>query len=498
MSERDLETSPIPRRASHLARLIPRERLHPGALRAILDLPPGTLLCVAVSGGADSVALLALLWAHLPDRRPDLQVLHFDHRIRPESAQEALAVNALAGALGLPCHLGEWTDRPIRSTTETAARAARMDFLGRTMADLGARVLATGHHLDDAWETTVLRLDRGVGVDGLCGPRPVHRRSDGSIRLRPLALLERSAIVAALKDADLDWSEDSSNADLGHVRNRVRLQVGPALDQTLRPGWKARWFRSRYLLEEDTEAINSWLESGIASVSLESDAISLGELPQWPMALWRRFLRRWLQEQVRARRPFFAQSVAAAPLQDDLVDAVRTGKECSFALGRDCSLSVRGGSLYLSLLTAIPADSRFSPVGGLHPLVPRGRVCMADGSFLDLDWEQWTPELSREVVVERSFPPETRVWLDPQSLSLPLCVRHRHPGDRYYPLGSPGSRKLKDCLIDRHIPIEERNRRPLVLDREGQAIWFPGLPPSEHSRLGLTTGWALRLTYQPR
>jgi tRNA(Ile)-lysidine synthase len=180
---------------------------------------------VAVSGGADSVALLRGLVAA---GVPGLVVAHFNHRLRgAESDADEAFVKALAGRLGLRFVSGGADVAAAGGNTEAAARRLRYDWL----AGLGAEWVATGHTADDQAETVLHRLVRGTGLDGLQGIAAERAAgSNPTVRLvRPLLALPRTDLLAYLAALDQPFRTDSSNADRGLTRNRIRHDLLPLL-----------------------------------------------------------------------------------------------------------------------------------------------------------------------------------------------------------------------------------------------------------------------------
>jgi tRNA(Ile)-lysidine synthase len=193
--------------AARLALIVPRERLDPAVVRWTESASRRTPWAVAFSGGADSLALLLLVWAHWPGRRRSLRVMHFDHRLRgAESRADAAFCRRVAAALDLTYIAGAWAGRHP-DASEAEARAVRMAFLEKH-----ARVVWFGHQQDDIAESMLMRLARGSGSGGLAAPRPVQLEPRGRVHLRPLLVLKKDEVVAALRSAGLSWREDSSNA----------------------------------------------------------------------------------------------------------------------------------------------------------------------------------------------------------------------------------------------------------------------------------------------
>ena len=286
--------------AENLAAAIPASALHP-AVRRWLDAPENASARVAVglSGGVDSVALLLLLWAHWPERRGRLLALHFNHRLRgAASAGDARFCAALCRALGIELIAGTWVDRPAGGdVSEGAARAARHTFFNAQLGRRRVSTLCTGHHRDDLAETFFMRLARGAGTAGLAAPRPVHAQPAlRRLVLRPLLNLDKVALAGALRAAGGCWREDASNASETHLRNRVRAALVPAWrDSAAEPGREALGglALSRELLEEDDDALESWVDR-VTRMDARG-GLALRPLAGLPRAILRRAVRRWLE-----------------------------------------------------------------------------------------------------------------------------------------------------------------------------------------------------------
>jgi tRNA(Ile)-lysidine synthase len=217
-----------------------RLRLHPftravaGALRRRCGIDPrDASLLLAVSGGADSTALLRALAAVAPARtwRLSLTVAHIHHGVRPEAGDDQRFVADLAAALGLPFASAALDPSTFVGNREAAMRRARYGKLLDLARAAGARYVVTAHHADDQLETVLLRIARGAGVRGLAGlrwNRPLQRGA-GVRLLRPMLMVTGDEARAFLTAIGQPWREDASNADISRARARLRLEALPAL-----------------------------------------------------------------------------------------------------------------------------------------------------------------------------------------------------------------------------------------------------------------------------
>ncbi len=433
------------------------------------DAPLG----VAVSGGADSVYLLVALWAD-PALRPRLRVLHFDHRVRGDaSAADAAFVRRLSAHLGLPCVAG--LRAAAGSATEAELRAARQGFFAAQRAALGIRVVATAHHLDDVAESMLMRLARGAGLAGLAAPRAWQPFRAGHVHWRPLvaARLTKQDLLAALAAAGLPWREDATNQQPVAVRNRVRAWLGQGGAEALGPSYAQGFAASARHLEEAAAALTAWADE--LGCGLRPD----GSLPTLALRGRPRALAH------AALAPFLsAHGLAAASgaSLEALISALVDGRETQATLLARRVVH-QGGRLSLPAETPEP----YGP--SLRPLA-LGQVDGESGLLaerVDVDDELWEKlsrgDIQSSTMAYLSVPP-----------SATLAWRGRVDGDRYHPLGAPGTAKLSDLLINRKIPVGQRDTLPVVLVDEA-IHWVPGLSPAQSARLTGPLKGALRLTW---
>lgn len=434
------------------------------AVRARGLIHRGEHVLAAVSGGADSVALTYVL--HYLQRHLDirLSVAHLNHGIRGKEAEEdARFVSELAWSIGAPCilakinvpHLAERSGVSL----EMAAREARYDFLARTAKEVGAHCIATAHTADDLVETVLLKLARGAGMQGLAGI-PWENEWRGARIVRPLRGIYRKEIEAFLHAHRLKWREDRTNRDSQHLRNRVRHEILPILEQHLNPRIREAIVRMAEIVSEE----NAWLNAHAREVlrrcrNTRSCGLKVRVLARFAPALRRRILRLWLVD----------AGLPADELDFEVVEAVhrllldeRGVRRIALPQGRialrtydELTICERlPQPVPFRMLVRIPGETIIPQVGlRVVALVGRGILRQVGRQPGDL-------------------PAEASLNLDAVGAS-PLIVRSWLPGDRMRPFGMRGRRKLQDIFVDQKVPRHLRCRVPVVECR-GEIVWIPG------------------------
>ena len=235
------------------------------ALAAALDWFPqdagNRSVLVGFSGGMDSTALLHLLGAPGGVREraggPLLLAAHLDHRLRPDSGEQARFARTVASSLGIECFSGR---HDVRSrarregrSLEEAGRLARLDFLAEVTREQRAATVLLGHTLTDQAETVLLQLARGAGTLGLGAMAPVRNDERGFVIVRPLLSVSRTDIVQLVTEAGWPFYPDPSNELEGFTRNRIRRRALPLLRDSVNPQAEAALGRTASLLRDDEE-----------------------------------------------------------------------------------------------------------------------------------------------------------------------------------------------------------------------------------------------------
>ncbi len=229
---------------------------------------------VAVSGGADSVALLRALARLKRSGAGRLWVAHFNHALRgPESQADEALVCQLAERLGLGCHVGRAPAgvlcQPGADGLEAAARGARYQFLEQTANQVGARYVATAHTADDQVETVLQRVFRGTGIAGLAGMRRARPLGPAVTLIRPLLDFGRSEVREYLAGLGQAWREDASNACTDATRNWLRHELLPSIERQINPSAPAAILRLARLAAE-AQAVAERLAGELAERAIEA------------------------------------------------------------------------------------------------------------------------------------------------------------------------------------------------------------------------------------
>jgi tRNA(Ile)-lysidine synthase len=414
---------------------------------------PGQRIAVAVSGGADSVALLRRLLDERPSLGLALSVVHVHHGIREAADEDAAFVSRLAATHDLPFHFHR-TDAPaaaaaLHETLEEAARNLRYAFFRQLMANGEADAVATAHTLDDQAETVLHKLLRGAWTEGLSGIHPVLTLEPGSI-LRPFLDNTHAAVEAWLVNLEQPWREDSTNQDLAHTRNRIRWELLPVL-RTFNPQIAAQLAR-------------------LASISADEEAY------------WQIELDRLLPGLLLPGRPTRGggRSSSTHPEEETVALEHNRLREMHPAVARRVlraaarRLGARLSFDHTEQLLAMawpnsPRAGKFDLPGGITVERSLREIRLTRGSALPMPGPEHAFVIPGEVCA-----PEYGVCLLAESAATTAgTLRPWKPGDRVTLRYSRGPRKVAEVLDRLHIVGAARKNWPVV-ESEGKIVWMRG------------------------
>ncbi|GEK85473.1 tRNA(Ile)-lysidine synthase [Microbacterium aerolatum] len=261
---------------------------------ALASIPDGAVVIVALSGGADSLALAAATAFEARSRGMQVTSATIDHGLQDESADAAASAAAKAEALGIRSRVERVQVAGSDAGTEAAARDARYPALRRIAAEERAAAVLLGHTLDDQAETVLLGLARGSGAASLQGMAPRREDEDGTVWLRPMLGVRRATTEAFCAASDLEPWHDPHNREHRFARVRVRENVMPVLEAELGPGIAEALARTAEQLREDAEAFDEIIHETIEDIVEHAEAgisVSVAALAANPAALRNRIIR---------------------------------------------------------------------------------------------------------------------------------------------------------------------------------------------------------------
>ncbi len=467
----------------------------------------GEIVLVAVSGGADSLALLYSLHALHPQLNCQLHVAHLNHCLRPDADADADFVQQHAADLGVPCTL-QRTDVPRlvkqwKLSVETAARKARYQFYEEVSKQIGATKVALGHHQGDTAETVLMNLLRGSGSTGLKGIPSVR-----DIKfIRPLAGFTRQQIETFLASKGLVPRQDSTNTDTRYLRNRIRHALIPRLESDYNPNIKVGLSRTADVLGAESEYLDTVAQEAFETCRVrdsdrvkvlaasESVVLDRAEFQQFHIAVQRRIL----------RLSFFEMSRDTGDLYFSHCEAMLSlieGDAPSAILALPNGLRFRRVYQYLIFEVNINSRSPF-PIEierFVYPLAVPGKTFIAalnteitaDLGDIRSRELRTLPDGRFEAIFD--YEKVKGAFADTSSEISPLTVRNRRQGDRFQPYGMRGTKKVKDFFIDAKVPRDERDCIPMLVCGD-EILWLVGYTTSEPFKIHPGTRQYLYLRY---
>lgn len=479
-------------------------------------LRAGDRVGVAVSGGADSVALALLLRSLQSELGATFFIVHFNHKLRgPDSDADEQFVRELAERLGWDFVAGS-EDVAARAkefgwNLEDAGRRLRYGFFAQAAAEQRANRIAVAHTADDQAETLIAQILRGTGPTGLAGIYAVAGRV-----IRPMLEIRRQELRGFLNELGENWREDASNEDETRLRARVRRRLVPVLEQSFQPAVVDHLGRLAELAREDEQFWRLLVDERFAAlartsprgVEIETSALLQPFAPhsesrasqqesasaveeKSQLALTKRLIRRILEE-VRGERLGFT----SRHVEDVFALAAHSASGHRIELPAGITVRKSFGLLSFARSSDV-AESKCSPKSSCgeasfsHPIQLQGEgfatVEIPEiGHRLSLKVIDW-PTPARDTILQA---------IDCGSLCAPIIVRNWRPGDAYRPHGRLRTHKLKELFRVKRVPVSERPAWP-VLTSAGSVVWARGFPVAEEFAAGIGTHRSVVVIEEP-
>lgn len=434
----------------------------------------GGKIGVACSGGADSVCLLLGVMELFGGARENIKVLHFNHCVRGETADaDAEFVRKLALKLGVEFICGSPQELP-KKASEDSLRQMRLSFFVEQSARLGLACIAQGHHANDIVETLVMRLIRGVGTDGFSAPRAISHYK-GAIFVRPLLTLKKSEIVAALSQNKITWCEDETNVDCDFLRNKIRKDIFPRLEDVSSGDICMSARRTKMLMQEDADFIAEFFNREINRANPQLEILPLGknltrldlsDVLKNNAAMFRRAVRLLISKNTNL-------SLSRAKGLDDFVFKAMTTGKARLSAGDSWEIFFSGNAL--EAVEKIDVDE-FSIT------LQNGKNVLPNGASISVKKATLT-QVQFDAIKGGNNDDSKRAYIDLSAsgglVDGVLIARSRKAGDKYRPLGSASKKRLKDIMSSKKVPIWKRKSAIVVCNKKGDILWVAGLPPSE-------------------
>lgn len=416
-------------------------------------LKKGDRVLLGVSGGPDSVALLHLLVSRQEDYGVQLFVVHVNHQLRAEAAEEASYVQRLAAKWGLPFRLFTVDVRSLAAerglSLEQAGHEARFACFREAAEAWQITKLALGHHRDDRAEGVLLHLIQGCGLEGLTAMPP-----KAGWLIRPLAQVPKQALVQYCRQHNLRYFVDATNLEPGCLRNQIRLELLPQMER-----YNPRIRHALLRLQESCSADADYLAQCTAKLWQQYGSQADGCV-LFSASVWRQ---QHKAMQWRLLRYLYKTLTGA----ETNLTFQHTKKMAELALKQQ-------GSQQLSLPGGVVFFRRYDQLG-MEWQQQAEPYCYTWDLQQPFWLRQWPCRLTA-AFSQSPFDKTGDLWqvaVDADCLTDKLQVRSRLPGDRVQPLGMQSHKKLKKFLIEKKIPATERDKLPMIAKAQ-EIIWIPG------------------------
>ncbi len=431
------------------------------------DLKQGAKFAVALSGGSDSVFLLYI--AHLICSSANLVALHYNHKVRKNADIDEKFCKALCKSLGVKIVVKTRTQN-LKKISEESLRNLRYKFFESECKKLKIDTILQGHIKTDIAETMLMRLMRGAGLEGLCAPRAIAF-SNSLTKIRPLLTLTKVEIQTALKKFGIAWREDESNFTNIFLRNKIRNEILPLIENLSDIDFSSSTLRTHNLLEEDAKFVE---EIFLKETKFTNGKIKLSKLASNSTALLRRAVQKILAKNNQRLRA----SAVDLFLENCKKGSAKTSLKSGF-------LFFNAKERTLEILQKENFKSWAMPLS-------LGENILPDGSMLILEEVKITKSLF-EKIKSGEFDEAKFAFIAPEFCEI--CARNLSSKDAYAPIASAKVRLVKDMMSAKKVPILKRKGFPLVYLRSGEAIWSPSLAIADFCKLN-KIGFAFRLTYR--
>lgn len=448
-----------------------------------------TKILLAVSGGADSVAMTVALNNIAPNNK--LIIAHINHNLRGQSSDidEEFVID-LAKKLNLDIHTRSVDVKSFAArqklSIETAARILRLKNLVEIARQADCNVIATAHHADDNAETVIHRLLRGTGYRGLAGIHPkkiMQIDTAQSTFIRPLLCVTRSEIIEYCTANNLQWRHDHTNDDYAHTRNKIRHLLLPQLQsecktQLTRQLSKLSDISQKLIVKVETQAQTAW-KNTVTKQDIDNVTFDKKTFANLPPIIAVELTRRALVHLGSGQKNLTQLHYK------NILQLPAAKHSTKFNLPEGLTASANKQSIILQRTQ----NEDQSKTAKSQPLNIPGKTIFADYTIhaklldpADCNIEKFKSQKDNSIE-----------WFDYDKLTLPLIAGTRKPGDRFHPLGMKTEKKIGKYITAARITPQSRNKLFVIEDAE-KIIWLAPQRPSQLTTIDSQTKKILQIT----
>ncbi len=421
----------------------------------------GDKILVAVSGGPDSIFLLHFLY-HIKDKYSlSLKVAFIHHHIRKQTDKEFLFVKDKARKMNLPFYYRNiFIDK--KKGVEEEARKKRYKALYEIAKKTGCNKIATGHNLDDNVESVLMNLFRGTGLAGLCGISPERKiyKNSEVILIRPLLVLRKKEIEDFLKEKKIKFYFDRTNANLKYKRNLLRHKIIPYIESFF-PSFSKTISRTSFLLQDDFLFIEKTAIEKLNSI-LKDKKFNVENFKKLDISI-KRFIVQKLIEKTQGEK---YRSFTRIENLREFIEEIKE-KEIPFSIIEE---KIKGEKREKKIYKEIEVPGEYA----------------IDGFIIKGEYVKFSPSI---------FKNKDRYtgYFNGEKVGRKIIVRTRKKGDKFIPLGMENEKKVSRILIDRKIPLHQRDEI-LIFQSGKEIIWVCGVEISEKFKVSNKTKKIVKIT----
>jgi len=413
---------------------------------------------VAVSGGADSMALLHILAKRLSQLRLQLVVAHVNHKKRVTANLDEALVKEVAKTYGIPYEVYQLPKSESTRNFHEYARSKRYAFFKEVAKAYGSHCIVTAHHADDHLETLLQRLLYYNTARGLIGIKPLSQQGCFTL-VRPFIEVTKAEIYKYCESQQIKFLEDESNRSQIYTRNRIREKIISGLVQESPTIYKHARMISEQLSEDEAYFIEQ-VEELMKQVNKKNEVYEVSRtlLQKLPKSLSRRLVKKILQQ-------FSYRDMTSNHIEEiiHLASSSKPNLEVSLPHHITCIMAYDVVQFSNVTLQIKPYE---------YELYLNSKVILPTKETIIVKHSQEVEKKEKSCI--------NYVYLCYNEIDLPLKVRTRINGDRISLMNHRGTKKVKDIMIDAKIPKQLRDQWPIITDAKGQIIWIPLLKKSAY------------------